>query len=101
MDSCCTHKVGKDTTSCSVGNQPHYVEAAVIIVIMLIQLRKTGFSGEVAFLGVAAQNNAAAVSGAQRGNITDVYLSLPRQLPAFMPLPCLSSIVQTKCCCLL
>lgn len=37
------------------------------------------------------------MSGAQRGNITDVYLSPPRQLPAFMPLPCLSRIVQTSC----
>lgn len=94
----------ENTAHLSVGSQspygrPCYVEAALIIAIILIQLRKN--QAEHRSLcsqsgSPCAQNNAA-MSGAQRGNITDVYLSPPRQLPAFMPLPCLSRIVQTNC----
>lgn len=45
MHGCCMHKMGKDTIRHSLGNQslysrPYYVEAAVIIAIMLIQFRK-------------------------------------------------------------
>lgn len=92
------------TAHFSVGSQspygrPCYVEAAVIIAIILVQLRRNrGEHRSLCSQSVSscAQNNAA-MSGAQRGNITDVYLSPPRQLPAFMPLPCLSRIVQTNC----
>lgn len=94
----------KDTTHHSLGNQSPYgriyhVEAAVIIAIMLIQLKKTECSTEVASLAAAAR-----VLGTMRpcrqhrgGNVTEVYLRLPRRFPAFMP--GLSSIVQSKCCC--
>lgn len=93
---CCTHKMGKDTIHPSVGNQslysrPHYVEAAVIIAVILAQFRKSECSTEVPVQRTMRPCQE------QRGNVSDVYLHPPCQLPAFMPRPCLSSIVRTQC----
>lgn len=67
IESCCTQKMGKDTVFC--GNPVsvswlHYVEAAVvIIVIMLIQLGKPECRTE---LGLICSEQCSSASGAER-----------------------------------
>lgn len=74
------------------------LEAAVIFAIMSVQLGKKASAATG-----AAFSQSGARSETMRpcqelggGNVTRVYLRPPRQLPAFMPLTCLSSIVWPK-----
>lgn len=84
---------------CSVGTQSPY-RGSIMWKLLLLLLSLCSYNwvnlSAGQNWGSYVQNNAA-VPAVQRGNVTCVYLRPPRQLPAFMPLPALSSIVQTEC----
>ena len=108
MYICCVHKMGWEriqstilweTSLYTVGSI--YVEAAVIIAIILIEFRKSERSAGVPVLRAAARVlRTMQPCQERRGGETSLMFTLARHASflLFMPRSCLSSIVRTQCC---